>query len=690
MANEPINANAEPENIELEAASFARADPNARQRSIRLKPLPILLAVIFGILALAALFMFTARAVKFNITPVPESTAITSGFFSYRLGERFLMLPGEYTVSASAAGYHELIEEVTVSDDADQVINIAMKPLPGILVISTRPVSGIEVLVDQTFVGITPLTIDNIEPGLHDIELRGERYLPFQTDIAIEGRRIEQTLIAELLPAWADVTINSAPEGAEVLVDGEALGLTPASIEVLEGERTIGLKKQGYKLWQSNLTVLAGEPLALADVDLIKSDGLVSINSEPPGVNVTIGDRYRGQTPLTVALAPGADYGVLLSKAGYSPIRRTISVRPEEDLALNLKLSPVMGIVRLQVEPADSELIVDGKPLGPANQRLSLTATRHSIEIRKPGFATYTNTVTPQPGLTQQLLVTLQTEEAARAAAIPNVIVAMEGVTAELVIPDRLRMGASRREPGRRSNEIEKDVLLTRAFYMGTHEVTNKAYKVFDPSHESGLLGRSLLGDDDRPVVNVSWADAVRFCNWLSQESGLPVAYRQEKGVWKLITPATTGYRLPTEAEWAWSARYDQGKPTRFPWGDNMPPPKGHGNYADEAAANMVPYHIAGYNDTFRGTSPVGSFPANQFGLHDLNGNVSEWVHDFYSVALERELLTDPVGPDSGDFHVIRGANYTHGRFSELRWTFRDYGKAPRPDVGFRIARFVE
>ena len=57
---------------------------------------------------------------------------------------------------------------------------------------------------------------------------------------------------------------------------------------------------------------------------------------------------------------------------------------------------------------------------------------------------------------------------------------------------------------------------------------------------------------------------------------------------------------------------------------------------------------------------------------------------------LEREPLTDPIGPDTGDFYVIRGSNYTNGRFSELRWTFRDYGSEPRSDVGFRIARYVE
>ena len=252
-------------------------------------------------------------------------------------------------------------------------------------------------------------------------------------------------------------------------------------------------------------------------------------------------------------------------------------------------------------------------------------------------------------------------------------------------------MGASRREPGRRSNEITKTVELTRPYYLGTTEVSNKQFKLFDRSHDSGILGRALLSDADRPVVNVSWDDAMAFCNWLSEKSGLPLAYERINGVWQAVKPMNTGFRLPTEAEWVWASRYASGPtPTRFPWGDAMPPVDVHGNYADESANSMVPYTIKSYNDTFRGPSPVDHFAPNELGIHDLAGNVAEWLHDYYSVKTPKEKLIDPMGPDQGDYHVIRGSSYKHGRFSELRWTYRDYGIEPRPDVGFRIARLLE
>jgi formylglycine-generating enzyme required for sulfatase activity len=73
-----------------------------------------------------------------------------------------------------------------------------------------------------------------------------------------------------------------------------------------------------------------------------------------------------------------------------------------------------------------------------------------------------------------------------------------------------------------------------------------------------------------------------------------------------------------------------------------------------------------------------------------MAGNVSEWIHDYYSLDMPKITLVDPLGSGTGQYHVIKGSNYTHGRFSELRWTFRDYGDKGRTDVGFRLARYLE
>ena len=75
-----------------------------------------------------------------------------------------------------------------------------------------------------------------------------------------------------------------------------------------------------------------------------------------------------------------------------------------------------------------------------------------------------------------------------------------------------------------------------------------------------------------------------------------------------------------------------------------------------------------------------------------MAGNVSEWVHDFYgtSLSLNSRVEVDPMGPDSGAYHVVKGSSWAHSTVTELRLSYRDFAEAPRNDLGFRIARYLE
>ena len=163
----------------------------------------------------------------------------------------------------------------------------------------------------------------------------------------------------------------------------------------------------------------------------------------------------------------------------------------------------------------------------------------------------------------------------------------------------------------------------------------------------------------------------------------------------KRVEPATTGYRLPSEAEWEWSARFvggQNGAGQRYPWGSGFPPPPRSGNYADKLADGLAPNLLPGYEDGYPVAAPVGSFEPNALGLFDLGGNVAEWVHDFYdgSLPIDPPEAADPFGPAGGAEHVIRGSSWMHGRLVELRLAYRDVGREPRADVGFRVARYAE
>lgn len=356
---------------------------------------------------------------------------------------------------------------------------------------------------------------------------------------------------------------------------------------------------------------------------------------------------------------------------------------------MSIDLAPRLGEIEIVADPPDAMLFVNGENRGAARQVLRLPASAHRIEIRKEGYESFTTVIVPRPDFPQTVEATLVQAAKREAEGHKPRAASTSGQDLVLVRPRRFRMGAPRREPGRRANEVEREVEITRAFYIGTREVTNREFREYSEKHRSGMVASHSLETDHHPVVRVSWEDAAAYCNWLSARESLPPAYVSSGGSYVLASPPTTGYRLPTEAEWELSARYSSGTAIKYPWGDSLPVPPGSGNFADQSAEGLVATTVPGFDDSFPATAPVDSFAANALGLYNLGGNVAEWVSDRYEMAPAAKA-TDPTGPAAGEFHVIRGASYLQGSVTQMRLTFRDYGKEPRPDVGFRIARWAQ
>jgi formylglycine-generating enzyme required for sulfatase activity len=275
---------------------------------------------------------------------------------------------------------------------------------------------------------------------------------------------------------------------------------------------------------------------------------------------------------------------------------------------------------------------------------------------------------------------------------IKPVIVSAAGQALKLFYPGAFTMGASRREAGRRPNENLRDIKLERAFYLGNREVTNAEFRLFNAEHSSGTLEGLTLDNEAQPVVRITWTQAALFCNWLSDQESLPNFYEVSAKDVVGFNAESTGYRLPTEAEWAWAARTDgSGNQLKYSWGGTLPPAENSGNFADITAQFYLGQIMFDYNDGYLATAPVATFDANQYELYDMSGNVSEWVHDFYgAVGVIGGVEVDPLGPSEGQFHTIRGSSWAHGSVTELRLSFRDFGEEVRDDVGFRIARYLE
>ncbi len=638
----------------------------------------------------AGWFVLTARSVFVEVTPITAEIEISGGLH-VRLGQRYLIRTGSYDIRLSNEGYHDTVTQLLVNTDQSQTIPYEMRRLPGKVSIATMDLSGARVQIDGVDVGITPLIDIPVEPGEHQMTISLDRYLDYGETIDIEGREVEQRYQASLEPAWAVVSLSTTPPGADVLLDGEVIATTPVNAEILQGRRDLTLKLAGHKAWQEDFDVIAGEDFTVPLVELEPADGLVFIRSNPSAASVTIGGEFKGLTPLEVALPPGQTHELSFFKSGYHSSRTSIRTEPNQERELNVSLDPELASVSVIAQPEDAELYVNGEFRGLANQTLELMAASQQIEIRKNGFVPYTTEFTSRPGLDQAIRVTLKSLEQARLEQIKPVIATVAGQELKLFYPGAFTMGASRREAGRRPNENLRDIQLERPFYIGFKEVTNAEFRQFSADHSSGTVSGVTLNNELQPVVQISWAQAAAYCNWLSEQEGLPLFYEIDGEDIIGFNPEATGYRLPTEAEWAWVARTDgSGNTLKYPWGDQLPPPENAGNFADITAQNYLGEIMFNYNDNYFATAPVASFIPNHYAIYDMAGNVSEWVHDYYGAVGAVGVEVDPLGPELGQFHTIRGSSWAHGAVTEMRLSFRDFGEEPRDDVGFRVARYLE
>lgn len=650
---------------------------------------PVIL--VFVVLSLsAAWFVLTARSVFVEVNPITAQIEIDG--LHFQLGQRYLIRTGSYQLTLSNPGYYDTATRLLVGADQSQNIPFEMQKLPGVVSITTTSVDGARVQIDGVDIGLTPLVDVPIAAGDHQLTIAKDRYLDYGAPISIEGRSQAQAFTARLEPAWATVSLTTSPSGAEVLVDGEVVGTTPLNAELLQGQRNLVLKLAGHKAWQEEFDVLPGADFAVPTVILIPADGLVFIRTNPTEASVTIDGEFVGLTPIEVALTPNENHAITFFKNGYNSGNANIRTQPNQERELNITLEPVLTSVRVRSVPEDAELYVNGESRGLANQTIELMAASQLIEIRKDGYVPYATEFTSRPGLDQEIRVTLKSLEQARQDQIQPMIVSAAGQNLKLFYPGSFTMGASRREAGRRPNEALRDIKLEKPFYLSLNEVTNAQYRLFEPKHSSGTVQGLTLNNEGQPVVQITWAQAARYCNWLSEQESLAPFYEVSGEEVVGFNPDSFGYRLPTEAEWAWAARTNgSGAQLKYPWGEELPPPENAGNFADVTSRNYLGQVLFDYNDNYLGSAPVGSFTVNQYGLYDLAGNVAEWVHDYYgALGAIGGVEVDPLGPLEGQFHTIRGSSWAHGTVTELRLSFRDFGEEPRDDVGFRVARYLE
>ncbi len=630
-------------------------------------------------------FVFWVKAVIVEVRP--EAAALKAQRTLDGLGwvqqNKVYLLASRVNLEIAAQGF--ISEIVTLERSMPRRhIAISLKEAPAMIKATAIPVDEqVKWHIDKKIIGSGAELQVAVEPGTHTLKASHPYYQPQQSSIRVE-RGTEKTLSFELKPVQGRLDLFSRPEGVPVSLNGNAIGKTPVSMAQQGGRYSLQIETSDFEPINDTIDITYRQPIVKRNYQLIHKKASVDFKLTPLGGQLSVNGKAFPAMDARLELESLRELIISYSKAGYSSktIKRMFKPNQKENISLQLK--PEFGKVILKTTPA-SDIKINNEKKGQTPQAFTLKTIPHNIHLSRSGYRSIQKTIHPSRQRVIQINETLMTEEQARLAEAPEVTKNSIGIELVLFKPDKaasFELGAHRSEKGQRANEILRTVKLHRAFYVSRMEIS--------AGHYDQAFGRRTPASD-LAVSNVTWSEAALFCNWLSKKEKLPYFYITNGNNITGYNPQSIGYRLLSEAEWEWLARYaNRNTPARFVWGNKATIPIGIGNLADESAKNSVATYISGYNDGYLKLAPVGSFKPDKTGLHDLAGNVSEWVHDAYTV--DHKAMSNPLGGlnnTSHSGHVVKGSSWKSGTLTELRSAYRQRATGRADDRGFRIARYI-
>jgi formylglycine-generating enzyme required for sulfatase activity len=474
-----------------------------------------------------------------------------------------------------------------------------------------------------------------------------------------------------------------AADGVEILVNGKLFGVVKDGQLFLElAAGTYDVTAQGYGFTSETIRNVKIEPLKARtleislkkykviseqlpgklQIDLIRKYGTVRIFSIPfNGAGVTINGESYGETDIELTYFP---VGVLsIDVGGPDKNKLTGLFSLEENSVLTLLADfidkKIYQIYEVSFDfPAGVEAMIDNTKIA-RNIPSAFIGGTYSVELTARNSSQFEEITRREIVISKSGFYYLE----------PNDKPVQEKMV--LVEKGSFTMGDTDEKPTHK-------VTFTYNFYIGKYETTFDEYDAFCETTGRSKPKDEGWGRGSRPVIKVSWNDAIAYCNWLSEKEKIPKAY-DDKGNFLdkdgMITTdpsKVVGYRLPTEAEWEYAAR-----------GGNKS--RGY-QYAGSSTVGDVAWYDSNSGNK---TQEVGKKAPNELGIYDMSGNVWEWCSDWYG-NYSSSAQTNPYNSTAGSYRVVRGGScYNDATVTRVAGRNVNTPTLTYSDLGFRIARTV-
>ena len=531
------------------------------------------------------------------------------------------------------------------------------------LELATVP-SGAVVLLDGERIGVTPVRVSGVRPGRVVLRFEHPHHPPELRRLTLERGEHRQIEVA-FPAATGSLSIVTNPRGAAVSLDGEPLEeVSPVRIdEIATGRHEVAVSLYGRQTKSAVVEVFPdAETEQSFELERVPM-GSLSVQTIPGNASVTLLDVEPEYRP-GVAL-PAGNYRLRVAAPGYGTVVRTVGVKQGRNV-VDVMLGRVYGRLRVAIRPPGARIRVryrdvDGARDVAYEEGMDLPAGAFSVRATAMGYRNLVRNLTMDAdGVALNLA--MQRFEVTPGQRFRDALRSGgEGPELVVVAAGTFRMGS---DGGAANERPQREVRVTQPFAMGVRETT-----VGDFRRHDDWPGEAAL-----PIRNVSLQDVEAYLAFLSGETG----YR---------------YRLPTEAEWEYAAR--AGSAGDFPFGDGsrggsggLEDICGHGNVADASMNERFRlYDAVDCTDGFVRVAPAGSFAPNAFGLHDMFGNVEEWVADCWHPSYENApAYAREWTAGCYSSRVVRGGAFDSPP-GDLRVSARNMGRSPTDSRGFRVVR---